>query len=173
MARTILQGLLDSDATSIGDGGAGQKKAAQSRAQPSSPPPPSPPPSSALGPPLLSPANRQEALSAARAAMADTRAFSDDVKVSVSDEQQSHATEGRPTAPTPSAAFGAGSGGDSSGSGGGRSGDQKELGMDTAATARVVNALRGDAVLVRSLPGFVREALEALVGGVDQQLALK
>lgn len=106
--------------------------------------------------------------------MTDTRAFSDDVKVSVSDEQQSHhVTEGRPAAHTQSAAFGAGSGGDSSGSGGGSSGDQKELEMDTAATTRVVNALRGDAVLVKSLPGFVREALEALVGGVDQQLALK
>ena len=51
--------------------------------------------------------------------------------------------------------------------------DQRGPETDTTATTRVVSALRGDAVLVRSLPSFVREALQALVGGVDQQLALK
>ena len=163
MARTILQGLLDSDATVSDGDGDGQKKAAQSCTQPSSPPPPSP----TLAAPLP-PANPQEALSAARAAITDARAFSDEIKVGVVDEQ-SHVTEGRPAAHTPSAEFGTGGGS----SGGGSSGDQRGLGIDTTATTRVVNALQGDAVLVKSLPGFVREALEALVGGVDQQLALK
>lgn len=164
MARTILQGLLDSDATVSDDDGDGQNKTTQSCAQPCSPPPL--PPTSAA--PLL-PANPQEALSAARAAVTDARAFSDEIKVSVIDEQ-SHVTDGRPAAHTPSAAFGTGGGSSGGGSSGG---DQRGLGIDTTATTRVVNALRGDAVLVKSLPGFVREALEVLVGGVDQQLALK
>ena len=162
MAQTILQGLLDFDATGSGGG----QKTAQSCAQPSSPPP-----SSVLESPLP-PANPQEALSAARAAITDTRAFSDEIKVTI--EQHSRGAEARPARISGSRRESSDTvSGAMTSVGGPTADDQRGPETDTTATTRVVSALRGDAVLVRSLPSFVREALQALVGGVDQQLALK
>ena len=181
MARTILQGLLDSDAA----GASGGQKTAQPCKQRSSSPSPAPGPT--LAPPALAPRNPQEALSAARAAATDTIAFLNETKISVEQQKSYGDTEARTAGGHTPWAFGSSIGGGSGSSGrrgssdivggpismGGSTGDQRGPEVDTTATTRVVTALRGDAALVKSLPAFVREALEALVGSVDQQLALK
>lgn len=49
----------------------------------------------------------------------------------------------------------------------------KQPQVDTTASTRIVNALRGDILWAESLPAFVHKAMEAVEGNFGQQLALK
>ena len=119
--------------------------------------------------------NPREALSAARAAVADVRSFSNDIKVDVGKTDQ-----GPPSDTT------GGGGGDTAGDACWKA---QTLGpakvptcrenhaeteeVDTTASTRIVNALRGDISWAKSLPEYIRKAMEAQQGQFGEQVALK
>lgn len=159
MARTILSGLCTT--------GAQEKDTV--RGFSSSTDSPSP----ATVPP---PTNPREALSVARAATADVRYFSNEIKVDVSAEGETAAGQNTP--------FGAPGGNGSGISWRAQTAAPKEGAptdnngggaeeVDTTASTKIANALRGDILWAESLPAFVRMAMEAQEGDFGQQVALK
>lgn len=135
--------------------------------------------------------NPREALSAARTASAGVRSFSNDIKVGVgAPDNGTNETEMRSDRMSPfgSSSRGGREGSNANGSGGywgaqtaptPRNGGASAAGncggkqVDTTASTRVVNALRGDILWAESLPAYVRKALEAVKCGFSEQLALK